>query len=58
VYLEPGGHDQKARLSRLGRHRMGKCCLYFRQLADLDEGVLADLVQASVADARRRHHDD
>ena len=58
VYLMPGGRKQKSLLSRLGKHRMGKCCLYFKQLADLDEGVLEDLVQASVADARRRHHDD
>jgi hypothetical protein len=57
VYLEPEGQEQKSLLSRLGRHRMGKCCLYFKQLADLDEAVLEKLVTTSAAAARRRHRE-
>jgi hypothetical protein len=36
---------------------MGKSCLYFRRLADLDANVLEALVAASVADLRRRYPD-
>jgi hypothetical protein len=32
-------------LARLGPHTTGKGCVYVRSLADLDRGVLADLVR-------------
>lgn len=55
VYLDAGGSRQKALLSRLGKHTMGKSCLYFRQLADLDRAVLRQLVANSVAEIRGRY---
>ena len=55
VYILPGGSEQKALLSRLGKHRMGKSCLYFKRLADLDANVLESLVVDSIADTKRRH---
>ncbi len=55
VYLVPGQDGRKALLSRLGRHRMTKSCLYVRQLADLDTSVLERLVADSVAEVRRRY---
>jgi hypothetical protein len=55
VYLLAEGDIQKSLLSRLGKHRMGKVCLYFRHLADLDQSVLRQLVTNSIAEVRRRH---
>ena len=55
VYLMAEGSQQKALLSKLGKHRVGKSCLYFRQLADLDTAVLEQLVAGSVADMMRRY---
>ena len=55
VYLMAEGESQKLLLSKLGKHKMGKSCLYFRQLADLDLSVLKQLVTNSVADVRRRY---
>lgn len=55
VYLVAEGAEQQALLSRLGQHKMGKACLYFRRLADLDVEVLQRLVSASVAEIQRRH---
>ena len=55
VYLSVEGGRQKSLLSKLGRHRMGKVCLYFRQLADLDKSVLEQLVIGSIAEMRRRY---
>jgi hypothetical protein len=54
IYLVPEGQGQRSLLSRLGRHRMGKSCLYFKQLADLDKSVLEKLVVGSVANVRQR----
>jgi hypothetical protein len=55
VYLVVAGKEQKTLLSRLGKHKMGKSCLYFRQLADLDRSVLEQLVAGSIADLRQRY---
>ena len=49
VYLDCEGDRQKALLSRLGKHKMSKACLYFKRLADLDPSVLEQLVVNSVA---------
>jgi len=55
VYLMPEGQEQKALLPKLGKYKVGKSCLYFKQLADLDESVLEQLVVGSVAKLRRRY---
>ena len=55
VYLSADSEERRALLSRLGKHRMGKVCLYFKRLADLDGSVLEQLVAGSVEDVRRRH---
>jgi len=55
VYLDAGSEKQKKLLARVGKHSMGKSCLYFKQLADLDKAVLEQLVVGSIAEARRRY---
>ena len=55
VYLLAEDPGQKARLAKLGKHKMGKSCLYFKRLADLDSAVLEKLVAGSVAELRRRY---
>lgn len=55
VYIDPEGKNQRSLLSKLGKHKMTKCCLYFKQLADLDKTVLEQLVVNSIAEARQRY---
>ena len=55
VYLSAEEDEQKALLSGLGKHSMGKTCLYFKRLSDLDRPVLEQLVANSVAEVERRH---
>jgi hypothetical protein len=55
VYLLPDGEEQRPLLSRLGKHKMTKSCLYFRQLADLDRSTLEKLVVGSIAEVKRRY---
>ena len=55
VYLMAEKPEQVDLLAKLGRHRMGKSCLYFKRLADLDVKVLEALIAGSVADVRRRY---
>ena len=58
VYVLAEGKEQRSLLSRLGKHRMGKVCLYFKRLADLDPTVLEQLVANSVAEVKRRYRYD
>jgi hypothetical protein len=53
VYLVPGAPGQKQLLAKLGKHKMGKGCLYIRKLADVDLAVLEQLVTTSVGAARK-----
>lgn len=55
VYLTAEGGEQPVLLGRLGKHRMGQSCLYFKRLADLDLIVLRQLVAGSIAELRRRY---
>ena len=57
IYLVADQDEQKSLLSRLGPHQMGKSCLYFKRVADLDMSVLEKLVAGSIADVRRRYGD-
>jgi len=53
VYLWPEGEKQRSLLSKLGKHKMSKSCLYFKRLGDLDKSVLEKLVVGSISQARR-----
>jgi hypothetical protein len=55
VYLMAEGEEQRSLLSKLGKHRMTKSCLYFKQLADLDRSALEKLIVGSIADVRQRY---
>ena len=57
-YLLGGFPHQQALLDQLGKHRTGKCCLYVKRLADIDESVLEELVAESLADMRVRYPDE
>ncbi|WP_068261409.1 DUF1801 domain-containing protein [Janibacter limosus] len=37
-------------LERLGKHTIGKGCLYVKRLSDVDEGVLTDLIERAWAE--------
>lgn len=41
-----------ALLAKLGKHRMGKACLYVKRLSDIDLDVLRELATISVATLR------
>lgn len=55
VYVYAESTKQKALLGKLGKHSMGKTCLYFRQLADLDKSVLKQIVVGSIAEFQQRY---
>ncbi len=55
VYVMPGFSGYDELLSRLGKHRTGRSCLYINKLADIDMGVLEELI-GSALDAMREKY--
>jgi len=55
LYILPGYEDIGDQLDRLGKHRVGKSCLYINKLADVDLGVLEEIIADSVVKMRRDH---
>ena len=45
LYIMPGYDAAQPILDRLGKHRLGRSCLYINKLADVDRGVLAELIR-------------
>lgn len=55
VYLSCEEPAQRALLAKLGKHKIGKSCLYFKRLADLDRSVLEALVAGSIEETKLRY---
>lgn len=49
IYLFEGSEERGDILGRLGKHRIGRACLYIKQLTDVDMAVLEELIAASLA---------
>ncbi|MDA7428145.1 DUF1801 domain-containing protein [Primorskyibacter aestuariivivens] len=54
IYIMPGYADFSDILSRLGKHKLGKSCLYVNKMADVDTDVLAELIRAGLDDLAKR----
>ncbi len=55
LYVMPGFEGYEELLAKLGRHKTGKSCLYIRNLADVDAGVLGRIISGAAAEMRRRY---
>jgi hypothetical protein len=55
VYVLPGYDDIGDQLAKLGKHKVGKSCLYINKLADVDLGILEQIVAHGVARMRQTY---
>lgn len=55
IYVMPGYADFGPMLERLGKHSMGKSCLYIKKLTDVDLDVLAELIEAGLKDLGEKY---
>ncbi|OEO28561.1 hypothetical protein VW23_003720 [Devosia insulae DS-56] len=55
IYFPDSTDTARLLLDRLGKHRMGKACLYVKRLSDIDEAVLGQLVTLSVTKLREHY---
>ncbi|MGD1950156.1 MAG: DUF1801 domain-containing protein [Leptolyngbyaceae cyanobacterium] len=56
VYIMPGFENYSALLDQLGKHRLGKSCLYLKNLSNLNLTVLETLIAQSVADMKSTYN--
>lgn len=55
LYIMPGFKEFDALMTRLGKYKTGKSCLYIKALADIDIKVLETLINKSVTAMRRKY---
>ena len=55
IYIMPGFSDFADLLSKLGKHKRSKSCLYLNRLEDVDKAVLQELIAKSVEAMRRKY---
>ncbi|MGZ8313502.1 MAG: DUF1801 domain-containing protein [Allosphingosinicella sp.] len=55
LYIVPGFRLGEELMSRLGRHKAGKSCLYIKRLSDIDENVLEELAVSSLDYMREKY---
>jgi hypothetical protein len=56
VYILPGFENHKNLMRGLGKYKIGKSCLYFKKMADINEQVLKQLIETSVHEMKKLNH--
>ncbi len=55
VYVMPGFSQYDSLMQKLGKHKVGKSCLYMKKLEDVDIRILTRLIDESVQEMRRKY---
>lgn len=55
LYIMPGFARAEALMSKLGKYKTGKSCLYINKLEDIDMSVLEELIVDSVAFMKEKY---
>ncbi len=55
LYIHSGSPRHAELMARLGKYSTGKSCIYVKRLADLDLGVLEEMVRASLEHLEALH---
>lgn len=55
LYIIPGFNQFESLMSKLGKYKTGKSCLYIKRLSDVDEKILKRLIVGSVKHMRKNY---
>ncbi len=55
IYIIPGYKGLEGLLKKLGKHKVGKSCLYINKLADIDVDVLTQIVEKSLKTMAKKY---
>lgn len=58
IYVMPGFDKYEELLKKLGKHKLGKSCLYIRKLDDVDRTILEEIVADGVKRMRSKKMDE
>ena len=55
LYIMPGYQNYKTELKKLGPHKLGKSCLYLKNLEGINLKVIARLIKMGLKDLKKKH---
>ncbi|MCU0427190.1 MAG: DUF1801 domain-containing protein [Candidatus Kapabacteria bacterium] len=55
IYMISGYEDSTEELAQLGKHKLGKSCLYIKRLSDIDVNVLEKMLRESLKRTKERY---
>ncbi len=55
IYMISGYEDSTEELAQLGKHKLGKSCLYIKRLSDIDMNVLKKMLRESLKRTKERY---
>lgn len=58
LYVSAPGNDNKQLLDKLGKYKMGKACIYFKKLSDLNLDTLERLSKETIKYINENHECD
>ena len=58
IYIMPGFNRYKKQLGKVGKHKLGKSCLYVKNLDQVDLGALEEMIADSVRRMREMYATD
>ena len=58
IYIMPGFNRYKKQLGKMGKHKLGKSCLYVKNLDQVDLEALEDMIADSVRRMREMYDTD
>lgn len=55
LYVSAPENDDKQLLEKLGKYKIGKACIYFKKLADLNLDILEKLIRSTIKYIEENH---
>jgi Domain of unknown function (DU1801) len=55
LYFVDSFEKYESLMSKLGKYKTGKCCLYVKKLSDIDENILNELIELSVKQSNDKY---
>ena len=55
IYMMAGNQKFEKDLKNLGKHKIGKSCLYVKKLDDIDEKILRRMISESIKAVKKRY---
>ena len=55
IYIMPGYKDLGSIMTKLGKYKLGKACVYIKRLSDVDIPTLKKIIEMGYRDMKKRY---